>query len=213
MKLSHLFSAGLLVLGALFPAQAVTFGGLNVTPRGAQNLNLETGATEMPQGGVATDARGGLTLSAARMQLRPGNSLTAQNATLKTRSGGVLNAAQMVYDLKAGTVTASGTIRYSDARLSGLGASKMVIDVQSGFVVASGRVQASQPPLSSQSLVFDPSTMQAVLTGPYTLTTPQGAQKGAANSRALLTFAGNKLVRLRTAPAAQELSRFARYLH
>ncbi|MEW6423015.1 MAG: hypothetical protein AB1511_15035, partial [Deinococcota bacterium] len=113
-----------LTLGA---GSAVTFGGLNVTPRGPQNLNLETGATDLPQGGTATDARAGIRLSAARMQLQTGERLSAQDATLTTRQGGTLRAPSITYDLRQGTVTASGGVTYSDARPKHLTASRMVL--------------------------------------------------------------------------------------
>ena len=69
------------------PALAVSFGNLNVTPRGPQNLNLETGATDLPQGGTATDAKTGLKPVAAPMHIQPANQPTAPapTATLRPR--------------------------------------------------------------------------------------------------------------------------------
>ena len=203
--------AAALVLG-LQPASAVTFGGLNVTPRGAQNLNLETGATDMPQGGTVTDPKGGLTMTAARLQLRPNELLQAQNATVKTKFGGTLTASQVNYDLKSGVVTASGNISYSDARMKQVRAARMTVHVRSGFVVASGGVQASAPDLSGSALVFDPSTMQAVVAGPYNLSTRLGRTQGQAGDRLLLTFAGNALTSVTGKPTASDLSRFGPYL-
>lgn len=211
MKFSRFLPFGVTLLLALTPAQAVNFGGLNVTPRGAQNLNLETGATDMPQGGTATDNKGGLTLSASRMQLKPGEVLSAQGATVKIKRGGTLSAAQVTYDLKAGTVTATGNVSYSDVRLSNLTASRVVLYVKSGFVVASGSVKASKPSLSGSTLAFDPNTMQAVLTGPFQISHGQGAA-GPAGSRLLMTFAGNALLNATPRPSADDLARFNPYL-
>lgn len=201
-----------LCLSAAFPASAVTFGGLNVTPRGAQNLNLETGATEMPQGGTVTDTKGGLTMTASALSLRPGDVLSAQGATIKLKQGGTLNASQVTYDAKAGIVRASGKLSYSDARLSSLSASAVTVYVRSGFVVASGGVRAARPALSGQTLVFDPSTMQAVLSGPYRVTSGLGRSAGPAGGRLLLTFAGAALTGATTKPGAADLDRFAPYL-
>lgn len=200
-----------LTLGA-GPASAVTFGGLNVTPRGAQNLNLETGVTDMPQGGTVTDKKASLTMTAARLQLKPGDMLSAQQATVKTKAGGTLIAAQVTYDLKKGVVTATGDVSYSDARMQKVVAPRLTLYTDSGFVVASGHVRAATPALSGSTLVFDLNTMQAVVGGPYTVTTRLGRTAGAAGERLLLTFAGNALTNVTGKPSREDLARFAPYL-
>ena len=204
--------ASLSLAWGLGPAQAVAFGSLNVTPRGAQNLNLETGFTELPQGGTATDAKGGLTLTAQKMQLRPNERLVAQGATLKTRQGGTLNAAQLTYDLKSGTVTATGGVTYSDARIQGLQAPGVTLYVGSGFVVATGGVKTASPAMTGAALVFDPQTMQAVVSGPFDLQTRLGRSAGKAGERLLLTFAGNVLTGATAKPTTDDLARFSAYL-
>lgn len=199
-----------LTLGA---GGAVTFGGLNVTPRGPQNLNLETGATDLPQGGTATDAHAGIRLSAARMQLQPGERLSAQAATLTTRQGGTLRAPSVTYDLRQGTVTASGGVTYSDARLKNLTANRMVLYVKTGFVSALGGVEVQTPQLRAVSLVFDAQTAQALLTGPYRYRAGQNtAASTEARGALLLTFSGNRVLRVNTSPDAATLGRFAPYL-
>ena len=211
LRPNRLLAVGLLLL-SLSPASAVSFGGLNVTPNGAQNLNLQTGATDMPQGGTATDSKGGLTLTASRMQLKPGEILSAQGATVKLKRGGTLTASQVTYDLKAGTVTASGNVQYSDARLTNLTAPSVTLHVKSGFVVASGGIKASQPKMTGNALVFDPNTMQAVVTGPFQLTTSARPASGGAGARLLMTFAGNRLFNATEKPTAEDLARFNPYL-
>ena len=200
------------VLLAFAPAQAANFGGLNVTPRGAQNLNLETGVTEMPTGGTATDTKSGLTLTGSRMQVKPGDTLSAQGATITLKRGGTLKASNVVYDLKNSTVTATGTVSYSDTRISNMRAAQVVLYVKSGFVVASGDVQASKPSLRGGRLVFDPNTMQAALTGPYTLSGNGKSFSGAAGQSMLLNFSASTLGSVKPQPSAVELSRFAPYL-
>lgn len=206
------FVTTFLLLWSVQAAQAVSFGGLNVTPRGAQNLNLDTGATDMPAGGTATDAKSGLVLSAAKMQLRPNDTLTAQGATIKTKQGGTLTAAQVIYDLKSGTVSASGNVTYSDARMAGVLAPNVVLYVKSGFLVASGGIKANKPALTGATLVFDPNTMQAVVSGPFKLNTVLGKSSGVAGDRLLLTFAGNALTSATAKPTADDLARFNAYL-
>lgn len=193
-------------------AGAVTFGGLNIVPKGAQNLNLQTGVTEMPQGGTVTDRKAGLTLVAAQMTVKEGETLQARGVTLKTGAGGSLKAEQLRYDLKSGVMTASGKVTYSDSRMRAVQASSMQLYVKTGFVVAKGGVKAASPALSAQSLIFDPNTMQALVSGPYTLNAGDKAYKGEAGQRVLLRFAGNALTNAVQRPAASDLSRFAPYL-
>ena len=146
------------------------------------------------------------------MQLKPGESLTAQGASIKLKRGGTLNAASVVYDLKSNTVTATGNVTYSDTRVSNLVAQQVVLYVNNGFVVASGGVKASQPDLSGGALVFDPSTMRSVLTGPFKLSTRYGHPSGAAGTRILLTFGGSHLTSADTSPSDDDLARFTPYL-
>jgi len=186
-------------------AQAVNFGGMNITPRGAQNLNLETNVTDLPQGGTATDARTGVRLVADRMQLKPGERLTAQGATITTRDGGTLRAPSVVYDLKQGTISATGGVTYSDARVRNLTAAQAVLYAKSSFVAAHGGVKAETPALQSDTLIFDLRSAQALLKG--------NARVGGstATSALLLTFGGNRLLRS-GAPDAAALGRFGPYL-
>lgn len=206
------FFLSLLAALTLGAGSAVTFGGLNVTPRGPQNLNLETGATDLPQGGTATDARTGLRLNAAQMQLVPGARLTAQGATVTTRQGGTLRAQNVLYDLKLGTVTASGGVTYSDARLKNLTANRMVLYVKTGFVTAQGNVSAAAPVLSAEALTFDARTAQVLLSGGARLTVPGRPALVGGSKPLLLTFSGNRLLNAAAGPDAATLSRFAPYL-
>ncbi|MFC4426089.1 hypothetical protein [Deinococcus navajonensis] len=193
-------------------AQAVTFAGLNITPRGEQKLNLETGATELPQGGTAVDSGSGMKLVASRMQLRPGQSLIAQNATLTTRQGGTLKAAQVTYDLKGGTVVASGGATYHDSRFEALSAPGMALYLKSGFVTAGGGVKAQRPALNASGLVFDPNTMQVLLTGPAQVSQSGVRANTAAGGRLVMVFGGSRLLRATSTPDNVTLARFRPYL-
>ncbi|WP_104990517.1 hypothetical protein [Deinococcus sp. NW-56] len=202
----------LLAALTLGTGSAVTFGGLNVTPRGAQNLNLETGATEFPSGGTVTDSKGGVRLSAERLQLHPGERLSAQGVTLTTKQGGTLRAASLTYDLRGGVVTATGSANYSDARMKGLTADRMTLNVKTGFVSAHGGVRAQSPQLSASALAFDGRTAQTVLAGPARLSASGSALEAGAGGHLLLTFSAQRLLRATAKPDAGTLKRFAPYL-
>ncbi|MEF2277691.1 hypothetical protein V3W47_05215 [Deinococcus sp. YIM 134068] len=189
---------------------AATFGGLSVTPRGPQRLNLQTGATELPQGGTATDTRTGLRLSAGQMELRPGERLTARGATVTLRQGGTLRAQNVAYDLGRGTVTASGGVTYTDARIRGLTAARLVLHMKTGYVSALGDVRAQTPNLRASALAFEAATARAMLAGPSSVSQGTLKAQASAGGRLLLTFCAGGV--RRATPDAATVARFAPYL-
>ncbi|WP_407570782.1 hypothetical protein [Deinococcus altitudinis] len=190
---------------------AATLGAFQISARGNQNLNLSTGQTELPQGGTATDSKNGLTLSGKTLKYRPGQSLQATGATIRVAAGGVLNADTVNYDVKTGTLQASGHLNYTSARIRGLSAANVVLYTASGAVVASGNVRATSPTLSASRVVVLNGGGQILLAGNYTLSTGSSRLTDAgASARLLLSGTGRQSVTPRPTQAA--LRAFAPYL-
>ena len=143
-------------------APASAFG-LQISPRGEQNLNLATGATELPQGGTVRDSGGQFTLVADSISLVPGKSLSASGVTLTNRLGGVLRAQHLTYLPKAALLTGSGTLSYSDNRFKNLSADTFYLDTRSGVVTAVGAVTASSPAISAAQAVVLPTKSNMLL--------------------------------------------------
>ena len=178
----------LLMLFTLPPACAASFGAFQITPKGEQKINLETGLTELPGGGTATDARSGLTLKAGRMSFRSGETLSASGVTLTTRDGSTLRADSVRFDQRSGVLSASGHLNFRNAQISGLSADAVQIYSRTSAVVASGRVRAVKPALSAGRIVVLDGGKRVLLSGPYTLSSAGSSYANARpDSRLLLS--------------------------
>lgn len=184
-------------------AMAATLGAFQISARGDQKLNLSTGQTELPQGGTATDSKNGLTLTGKTLKYLPGQSLQATGASIRVVAGGTLAADTVNYDVKTGTLKASGHLTYSSARIRGLSAGNVVLYTMSGAVVASGNVRASAPALSASRVVVLNGGRQILLAGNYTLSTGSSRLADAgASARLLLSGTGRQSVTPRPTQAA-----------
>ncbi len=168
MKRAHL----LLTLALMGPftalpssAQGTSAFGLQITPRGAQKLNLATQTTELPQGGTVRDNKSGLKVVAEFISIKTGESLSASSAVLTTKQGGTLRAQNITYNQKASLVTASGNLTYSDYRVKNLTAQTIYVDTRTGAVTALGSVTASAPSASAAQMVALPTKSAILLRG------------------------------------------------
>lgn len=146
-------------------AQSTSAFGLQITPRGAQKLNLATGVTELPQGGTVRDNKSGLNVVADFITIKAGESLNATSALLTTKQGGTLRAQRITYNQKASLVTASGNLSYSDNRVKDLSAQTIYVDTRTGTVTAVGNVKASTPSASAAQIVALPTRAAILLRG------------------------------------------------
>ncbi|WP_407539308.1 hypothetical protein Q0M94_14215 [Deinococcus radiomollis] len=201
----------LTVPGGWNAASAASLGAFQISARGDQKLNLSTGQTELPQGGTATDSKSGLTLTGKTLKYLPGRSLQATGAAVRVAAGGTLTADTVNYDVKSGTLTASGHLTYTSAHIRGLSAGNVVLYTASEAVVASGNVRAASPALSASRVVVLNGGAQILLAGNYTLNT--GSSRLAdpsASARLLLNTKGGQGVTPRPTQAA--LRAFVPYL-
>ncbi|WP_425147346.1 hypothetical protein [Deinococcus sp.] len=191
-----------------FPALAASFGAFQITPRGDQKINLETGVTELPGGGTAVDSKTGLTLVARSMRFKSGQTLSAQGVTLRLKDGGALLADTVTFDQRSGVLKASGHLSFTNAQISGLSAAGVQIYTHESAVVASGGVTAKTPALSARSVVVLDAGKKLLLSGPYTL---KGKSSSYANTRAdsHLLLSGDVAT---NRPPASLLKPFAPYL-
>jgi lipopolysaccharide assembly outer membrane protein LptD (OstA) len=152
------------------PVRAATLGAFQINAGGEQSLNLQTGETELPQGGTATDSRSGLTLTGKTISYLAGKHLKASGAMIKL-SGGTLNADSAEYDVQSGMLVATGHLSYSGQGIQKLSADQVSLYIASGAVVASGHVRAASPQLSADRIVVLRGGGQVLLSGNYTLNT------------------------------------------
>ena len=190
-------------------AEAVTLGAFQIQASGEQRLNLETGQTELPQGGTATDSRAGLTLTGKTMSYLAGQQLQATGAAITTAGGGRLNADTVTYDVKSGVLKASGHLRYSNSLVRGLSAESISLYTASGVVVASGTVSAAAPDLRADRVVALAGGRQVLLAGHYRLSLG-GTRYAGASPEARLLVDGS--ARPTATPSSASLQPFLPYL-
>lgn len=197
----------------LSPASAITLGAFQITASGEQKLNLQTGETELPQGGTATDSKNGLTLVGKTIRYLAGERLQATGATIKTAEGGTLVADTVVYDVKTGILKATGRLNYGSAVIKNLSADTMSLYTANGAVVASGNVKATAPALSASRVIALDGGKQVLLTGNYTLTYngSRYANTGASGRLLLNGTSGKSSATAR--PPATQLRPFLPYLN
>ncbi|WP_189087974.1 hypothetical protein [Deinococcus ruber] len=179
----------LLPLALLLPLSsslASTFGAFQITPKGNQKINLETGLTELPSGGTAVDSKNGLTLVARRMSFKSGETLSASGVTLTIKDGGALVADAVTFDQRTGMLKATGHLSFKNAQISGLSADSVQIYSLQSAVVASGNVKARTPALKASSIVVLGAGKQILVNGPYTLSSKNTSYANARQDSHLL---------------------------
>lgn len=155
------------VLATLGVASAATFAGFQIKPYGNQKLNLQTGATVLDAGGVATDAERGVTVDARYIEFKDGAWLRAKSAKLSTEEGSVLTADNVEYSAAKGDLTAKGNLLYNDARVRGLTASSITLETDTKIVYASGGVKSVNPIMQANTVVVDYDNRRALMRGNY----------------------------------------------
>ncbi|PYE54775.1 hypothetical protein [Deinococcus yavapaiensis] len=155
------------MLAALGIASAATFAGFQIKPYGNQKLNLQTGATVLEAGGVATDAERGVTVDARYIEFKDGAWLRARGAKLTTEDGGALSADNVEYSAAKGDLTAKGNLVYNDSRVRGLTAASLTLEADSKIVSATGSVKSVTPIMQADTVVVDYQHRRAVMRGNY----------------------------------------------
>jgi hypothetical protein len=202
----------LLASGLLTGAGAVSLGAFQIAAKGEQALNLQTGLTELPQGGTATDSKNGLTLTGKTLNYLPGKSLGATGVQIRTADGGTLIADTAQYDVASGVLKASGHLKYDSSAIRGLSADSVSLYTTSGAVLASGRVRASSPALSANRIVALDGGKQVLLSGNYQLTVGGSRYANAGPAANLLLGTSSGGINATARPPASALRPFLPFL-
>lgn len=204
----------LLILSALCGVSlAASFSGFDIKPKGNQDVDLVTGVTTLPQGGMVTDSKNGIKIDAQFIEMKEGDFLRAKTAKLTTTDGGVLTASNVEFSVKQNNLTATGKINYKDSNIKDLGADKVVVNTKEHIIVASGGVQADSPAIKANMVLADYEKNVAVLYGNYTF--QSGKQKLSNKSSTgtlFVKFNAKGEATATTKPTAEQLAAFKPYL-
>ncbi len=132
----------LLLTAILFLAVALgaRFAAFSVEPFGTQRVNLDTGVTTLPQGGVLTDHENGLRLKAGYLEYKEGSFVRARSAELLSEKETFL-AQSLEHDIPKQEARFKG-LTFSNPDFKGLKAERALALFAENIVVLKGRVQA-----------------------------------------------------------------------
>jgi hypothetical protein len=154
----------LLIAGAALGAGA-PFAALTVTPAGAQSYNLTTGVTTLADGGTVVDGDTGVKLHAATITYVDGVYIDAKGASV-VGSFGTLKADVVHIDIKAGVMTASGTLSLKRDALS-VTAAAVRYDANDEVVDFKGPVTGTAPDFRADRVLLDALSGDVLLLGNY----------------------------------------------
>ena len=148
-----------LLLGLVGLALGARFATFSVEPFGAQRLDLDTGVTTLPQGGILTDNENGLRLKAAYIAYKEGSFVRAREVELLSEKERFVAASlehdipkqQALFqdllfanadfqDLRADRALALGSFTYQEGKATLRGQGK---DARLYLRFAGGKVQAT----------------------------------------------------------------------
>ncbi|APD08398.1 MULTISPECIES: hypothetical protein [Thermus] len=180
----------LLFLGVALAARFATF---SVEPFGPQRVNLDTGVTTLPQGGVLVDNENGLRLKGSYIEYKEGSFVRAKGVELL--SGKETFVAQSLeHDIPKQEARFQG-LTFSNADFKGLKAERALALFGEDVVVLKGKVQAESPRLQAETLVVDLQGREALALGSFTYQEGKATLKGqGASARLHLRFQGGKVV-------------------
>ncbi len=147
-------------------ALALRFASFSVEPFGAQRLNLDTGVTTLPQGGILTDNQNGLRLRTEYAEYKEGAFIRARGVELISGKE-VFRAQSLEHDIPKQEARFTGLI-FANPDLRDLKADRALALFEEEIVVLKGRVSAQSPRLTAETMVIDLKGRQALLLGSFT---------------------------------------------
>ncbi|MFN4073845.1 MAG: hypothetical protein ACK4G4_10610 [Thermus sp.] len=204
----------LLLALALFLASSLgaRFAAFSVEPFGTQRVNLDTGVTTLPQGGILTDHENGLRLKAGYIEYKEGSFVRAKGAELLSEKETFL-AQTLEHDIPKQEARFTG-LTFSNADFKGLKAERALALFSEDLVILKGRVQAEKPRLQAETLVVNLKEREALALGSFTYQEGKATLRGQGPSaRLYLRFASGKVqATTKIPPGAGALAQYANRL-
>ncbi len=146
-------------------ALAARFATFSVEPFGAQRVNLETGVTTLPQGGVLIDNENGLRLRGRFIEYKEGSFVRAQGVELLSKAETFL-ADSLEHDIPKQEARFQGLV-FSNADFKNLRAQRALALFNEEVVVLKGGVRAEKPSLEAETLLIDLKRREALALGRF----------------------------------------------
>ncbi|WP_243028282.1 hypothetical protein [Thermus albus] len=190
-------------------ALAARFASFSVEPFGAQRVNLDTGVTTLPQGGILTDNENGLRLKATYIEYKEGSFVRARGAELLSQKETFL-AQRLEHDIPKQEARFTG-LAFSNPDFKGLKADRALALFAQDLVVLKGKVQAENPRLQAETLVVNLKDREALALGSFTYQEGKATLRGQGEgARLYLRFAfGRVRATTQLPPHAASLAQYA----
>lgn len=199
---------------ALFLSLAVAarFAAFSVEPYGPQRVNLDTGVTTLPQGGVITDNENGLRLKGTYIEYKEGAFIRARGVELLSEQE-AFRAEALEHDIPKQEARFTALL-FSNPDFKGVRAERALALFGEDIVVLKGGVRAQSPDLEAEALVVDLKAREALALGRFTYREGRATLKGqGASARLFLRFTSGKVQATTKLPeGARRLEAYARRL-
>ncbi|MFN3180220.1 MAG: hypothetical protein ACK41R_08780 [Thermus sp.] len=196
-------------LGFSLGARFATF---SVEPFGSQRVNLDTGITTLPQGGILVDNENGLRLKAGYIEYKEGSFVRARGAELLSEKETFV-AQTLEHDIPKQEARFSG-LSFSNPDFKGLRAERALALFAHDIVVLKGKVQAESPRLQAETLVVNLKDREALAVGSFTYQEGKAVLRGqGTGARLYLRFVSGKVqATTKVPPGAALLAQYANRL-
>ena len=160
-----LFLLALLPLALLPVAYSTEFAALTITPAGAEQVDIATGITTLPDGGEVVDAERELTLQSDFIRFEEGKFIETEGTEV-TGKFGTLTADALRIDLEQDTITAEGELTLNNQTLS-VTADALTLFLEPNVARLAGNVQSAAPEFETEALLLKLDEPDALLVSPY----------------------------------------------
>lgn len=203
---ARLLLALALLLG---PTLGARFASFSVEPFGTQRVNLDTGVTTLPQGGILVDNENGLRLKASYLEYKEGNFVRARGAELLSE-GESFVAQSLEHDIPKQEARFTG-LSFSNPDFKGLRSERALALFAHDIVVLKGKVQAESPRLQAETLVVNLKDREALALGSFTYQEGKATLRGqGTGARLYLRFVSGKVqATTKVPPSATPLAQYA----
>jgi hypothetical protein len=144
---------------------AQNIAAFTVNAAGAQELNIDTGVTTLPDGGEIIDTERELKLNATFISYKDGEFIEAQGGTSEGPFG-LLEAPELRFEVATNTITAAGGISLTKDGLS-LVADALTLELDTDIAVLSGNIQSTDPAFEAAAIVIKLGSGYALLASPF----------------------------------------------
>jgi hypothetical protein len=187
-------------------ALAARFAAFSMEPAGPQRVNLDTGVTTLPQGGVLVDNENGLRLKAGYIEYKEGAFIRARALELLSAKE-TFWAQSLDYDIPKQEAHFTDVV-FSNRDFVNLRAEAGLGLLNEGVLIAKG-VRVERPNLTAEALVVDLKGREALAYGRFSLTEGQRILRASNPSAKLLLRFGFGRLRAEThVPAGHRLLRY-----